>query len=160
MYSISQKQLKYVWCGTVTVQCWCGRSMLVVRSWCGLGALMVRSWCALGTLLVRSWFALGALLVRSWYAHDSLKSSIDESVRYGTRFGLLALGKRARMHGMHGQYVDEKTYFLVQLLLDRQWLVLKRTNSLLRLLGKKSFTCETISALRPLAIATRMPKKA
>ena len=104
-----KKKLKYVRCGTVTVLCWYA-----------LGALMVRSWCALGALLVRSWFALGALLVRSWYAHGSLESSIDESVRYGTRFGLLAVGKRARMLGMHGQYVDVKTYFFVQLLLDRQ----------------------------------------
>ena len=99
VYTVSvKKKLKYVRCGTVTVLCWYA-----------LGALMVRSWCA-----------LGALLVRSWYAHGSLESSIDESVRYGTRFGLLAVGKRARMHGMHGQYVDVKTYFLVQLLLDRQ----------------------------------------
>ena len=97
-----------------------GYGTVLVRSWYALGALMVRSWYALGTLLVRSWFALGALLVRSWYAHGSLESSIDESVRYGTRFSLLAVGKCARMHGMHGQYVDVKTYFLVQLLLDRQ----------------------------------------
>ena len=115
-----KKKLKYVRCGTVTVLCWYALGALLVRSWCAHGSLLVRSWCALGTLLVRSWFALGALLVRSWYAHGSLESSIDESVRYGTRFGLLAVGKRARMHGMHGQYVDVKTYFLVQLLLDRQ----------------------------------------
>ena len=73
-----------------------------------------------GTVTVLCWYALGTLMVRSWYAHGSLESSIDESVRYGTRFGLLAVGKRARMHGMHDQYVDVKTYFLVQLLLDRQ----------------------------------------
>ena len=108
--TVSVKKVKYVQCGTVTVLCWCGRSTLLVRSnWCSRGVLMVRSWCALGTLLVRS-----------WYAHGSLESSIDESVRYGTRFGPLAVGKRARMHGMHGQYVDVKTYFLVQLLLDRR----------------------------------------
>ena len=89
----------------------------VLSRYCA-GTLLVRSWFALGALLVRSWYAHGSLLVRSWYAHGSLESSIDESVRYGTRFGLLAVGKR--MHGMHGQYVAVKTYFLVQLLLDRQ----------------------------------------
>ena len=76
-----KKKLKYVRCGTVTVLCW----------------------YALGTLLVRSWFALGALLVRSWYAHGSLESSIDESVRYGTRFGRLAVGTRA--HARHARSV-------------------------------------------------------
>ena len=92
----------------------------VVRLRYCAGAVEVRSWYALGAVLVRSWYAHGSLLVRSLYAHGSLESSIDESVRYGTRFGLLAVGKRACMHGMHGQYVDVKTYFLVQLLLDRQ----------------------------------------
>ena len=56
------------------------------------GTLLVRSWCAHGSLLVRSWCAHGSLLVRSWCAHGSLESSIDESVRYGTRFGRLAVG--------------------------------------------------------------------
>ena len=102
MYSISPKKVK----------------VCAVRY--GYGTVLVRSWCGLGALMVRSWYALGTLLVRSWCAHGSLESSIDESVRYSTRFRLLAVGKRTRMHGKHGQYVDVKTYFLVQLLLDRQ----------------------------------------
>ena len=110
-------------CGAVRLRYCAGA--VEVRSWYALGAVLVRSWFALGiyalgTLMVRSWCALGALLVRSWYAHGSLESSIDESVRYGTRFGLLVVGKRALIHDMHGQYVEVKTYFLVQLLLDRQ----------------------------------------
>ena len=77
-YSISQKKLKYVRCGTVTVLCWCGRSTLLVRSWCAHGSLLVRSWYAHGSLLVRSWYALGTLMVCS---------RVQLTNRYGTVHG-------------------------------------------------------------------------
>ena len=69
------------------------------------GAVRLR-YCA-GAVEVRSWYTLGSLLVRSWFARE-FDWRIG-TVRYGTRFSPLAVGKHARMHGMHGQYADVKT---------------------------------------------------
>ena len=55
--------------------------------------VMVLWWCSSSTLLVRSWCARGLL-----------ESSIGESVRYGTQFGLLYVSAHTYM-----QYVDTTT---------------------------------------------------